>query len=249
MPERWFQTGGGAYAAFRPQLPEALVQAVVEQVPRPETALDVGCGSGQLTELLAPRFARVLAIDPSPSQLAHARPHPRVAYRVSPAESLPAPDQSVDLVAAAQAHWFELGRFHAEVARVARPGAVLALLCYLSPRLGHSELEDRFARFRTEEIASWWPPERAAVDSAYAQLSFPYEPLSLPAASIERIWDRDRFLGYLKTWSAWRRAERGGASDILSHFERQLTVLWPDGLDVPIEWPVSGRLGRVRARS
>ena len=55
--------------------------------------------------------------------------HPRVEYRVAPAERSGLPDAAVDLVTLAlAAHWFDLPRFYAEVRRVGRPRTAIALI-------------------------------------------------------------------------------------------------------------------------
>jgi ubiquinone/menaquinone biosynthesis C-methylase UbiE len=49
-------------------------------------------------------------------------------YRVATADAAPIENSSVDLATVAQAlHWFQLPRFYAEVARVARPQGVVAV--------------------------------------------------------------------------------------------------------------------------
>ena len=54
-----------------------------------------------------------------------------MTYRVAPAEASGLDDASCDLVVAAQAaHWFDLPRYWAEVARVLKPGGLAALVGY-----------------------------------------------------------------------------------------------------------------------
>ena len=64
--------------------------------------LDLGCGTGRFSEALAVRFdAEVIGIDPSTKMLERAREKQgdaRVVYRVGPAEAIPLPSQSVDLI-------------------------------------------------------------------------------------------------------------------------------------------------------
>ncbi|XP_038605678.1 trans-aconitate 3-methyltransferase-like isoform X3 [Tachyglossus aculeatus] len=101
-------------------------------------AVDVGCGSGQSTRVLAPHFERVLGTDISEAQIQQAgkapSPH-NVSYRVCPAEELPLEDASVDLVTAfTAAHWFDTERFLQEVTRVLKPQGCVALSTYL-PRM------------------------------------------------------------------------------------------------------------------
>ncbi|XP_067299989.1 putative methyltransferase DDB_G0268948 [Pseudorasbora parva] len=99
-----------------------------------DLAVDVGCGSGQGTLLLAPHFTRVVGTDISPAQLEIARTYlniPNVSYRESPAEELPFEDGSVDLVTAMSAfHWFDHSRFLQEAHRVLKPHGCLAILNY-----------------------------------------------------------------------------------------------------------------------
>lgn len=108
------------------------------------TAVDIGAGTGKLSLQLARRGLDVIALDPSRSMLDTAEE----AYRASSAEGAdpdaPAgslhthlasaedtglPDSSADLVTVAQAwHWFDTEAAGAEIARILRPGGVLALL-------------------------------------------------------------------------------------------------------------------------
>src|SRR3569623_1084901 len=94
--------------------------------PAPDRALagDAGCGNGQASVGLAAHFDRVVATDPSATQIAQAGAHPTIDYRVEPAERSSLEPGSVSLVSVSQAlHWFDLEAFHAEVRRVGRPGA------------------------------------------------------------------------------------------------------------------------------
>ncbi|XP_061896162.1 uncharacterized methyltransferase Mb3374-like [Entelurus aequoreus] len=97
-------------------------------------AVDVGCGCGQGTVLLAPFFDQVVGIDISPAQLDVAQANnarPNVTYRQCPAEELSFEPNRVDLlVAMTAAHWFDRQRFPKEVDRVLKPGGCLALLSY-----------------------------------------------------------------------------------------------------------------------
>jgi SAM-dependent methyltransferase len=126
-----FSLGSDRYAAFRPTYPAALADWLAGLCASTDAAWDVGCGTGQLSVLLARRFGCVFATDASAEQVAMAQPAAGVEYSVAPAERSGLADASVDLVVAAQAaHWFDLPEFYAEVRRVARPGAVVALVCY-----------------------------------------------------------------------------------------------------------------------
>lgn len=69
---------------------------------RTKRILDLGCGTGRFSEALAIRFdAEVIGIDPSKKMLEQARSKPscrRVRYEPGRGESIPVPDNSVDLI-------------------------------------------------------------------------------------------------------------------------------------------------------
>lgn len=242
----WFDQGGSAYARFRPEYPRQLATCLASMAPDSTLAVDVGCGNGQLTQLLAPCFDKVVGLDPSADQIANAVPNERIDYRCAPAEQLPLPDASASLITAAQAaHWFDLPAFYAEVRRIAVPGAILALVSYGVLRL-EAELDARFQAFYWEEIGPFWPPERKLVDTGYATIAFPFEELAPPALEIRLDWDLSEFLGYLTTWSAVRSAREAGREDLLTAFAGDLAALWGDpNRRRPVSWPIAMRIGRI----
>jgi len=94
--------------------------------------LDIGCGEGHNTRLLARRGARVTAIDISRKFIAHAREAEvreplGIAYHVASAVELPFGDATLDFAVAFMSLMDvpETGRALAEVFRVVRPGGFL----------------------------------------------------------------------------------------------------------------------------
>jgi SAM-dependent methyltransferase len=94
--------------------------------------LEVGCGTGQLTERLACSGFRLTAIDIGPSMIAAARrrlPGAEVSFAVTSFEDLAAADASFDLVISSAAfHWIDPEVAFGKSARLLRPGGWLALL-------------------------------------------------------------------------------------------------------------------------
>ncbi|XP_069497380.1 uncharacterized protein [Ambystoma mexicanum] len=97
-------------------------------------AVDVGCGTGQSTRVLAPHFQKVVGVDISEAQIGEAKEisgPPNISYFVCFAENLPFNDASVDLIlASAAVHWFNIEKFMKEVNRVLKPTGCVALMSY-----------------------------------------------------------------------------------------------------------------------
>ncbi len=241
-----FSHDSAGYAAHRPGYPAALFAWLADRVDVRETAWDCATGSGQAAVGLAAHFERVVATDASAQQVASAVPHPRVEYRVAPAEASGLPAASVDLVTVAQAaHWFDLPRFYAEAQRVLKPGGLLAIWCY--ERLSIEPGPDAVIEpFYAGVLADYWPPERRHVETGYRDLPFPFAELPIPALAMTADWRLDQLMGYLATWSAVKRYREATGHDPLPELEARLREVWffPDS-PKRIRWPLVLRLGRV----
>jgi SAM-dependent methyltransferase len=240
---RHFEEGGANYARHRPTYPPELAASLADDCNATSHALDAGCGTGQLSILLTDYFDRVTATDPSKTQIANAKTHPRVTYRVEAAEQICLPDRSVDLVVAAQAaHWFDLKRFYAEAQRVARPCATLALVSYGVPKLS-GPAGSRFDDFYWQDIHRYWPAGREHVEQEYSSLSFPFPERALAPHVIERTWSLSELTGYIRTWSATRRAVESGESELVNRGLAEIERIWGDSANTHhISWPIIGRL-------
>ncbi|KAK7013614.1 hypothetical protein SK128_012325, partial [Halocaridina rubra] len=154
MANRFFEGAAhaAAYAKFRPLPPRGLINRIVSFLKEGysgnlKAAADVGCGSGQSTQILAPHFLEVTGLDISEAQISQAlksASEKNVTFKVNGAETLPFSSSSLQLVTASQAcHWFDLPKFYKEVDRVLVPGGILALYGYLFPRPVHPHLSEK----------------------------------------------------------------------------------------------------------
>ena len=121
--------------------------------------LEIGCGTGKLTRALAARGLRVDAVDPGPNMIEIARrtlPDGPVSFHLGRFEDLPLPAQTFEAVFSATAfHWIDPAIGWQKVARLLRPGGVLALITHVA---GGTDIDREYlAAWRevSPEAATW----------------------------------------------------------------------------------------------
>lgn len=116
------------YESARPGYPADGVAWLTEGIDGP--VVDLGAGTGKLTQSLLAQGLEVVAVDPSPQMLSVlAERIPGADARIGTGESIPVPDGGAGLVVAAQAwHWVDPAVAVPEVARVLRPGGRIGLV-------------------------------------------------------------------------------------------------------------------------
>ena len=128
-------SNGAAYEQFMGRWSREVGKAFLAWLQPPKGAhwLDVGCGTGILTELISASCtpASMIAVDPAPSQIAHAHKgagQAKAEFRIADAQELPFPDKSFDVVASSLVLNFVPVRTRAmsEMRRVVRPGGMIA---------------------------------------------------------------------------------------------------------------------------
>jgi SAM-dependent methyltransferase len=207
-----FGAAAAAYAEHRPDYAEAAVRWALEPAAGVRV-LDLGAGTGKLTATLVAVGADVTAVEPDPAMLAELRRGlPGVRALPGRAEAIPLPDASVDAVVAGNAlHWFDMTAAGPEIARVLRPGGVLAGLwnvvddrvgwvaglarvsgsAAIGPRDTPAGWRAETARFGSAERAEFPHGQRRTVDSLVATLATRAGMLVMPdqerAAALERI--------------------------------------------------------------
>lgn len=240
----YFSAVAAKYAAYRPRYPAALAEGLAALAPARELAWDIGCGSGQLSTTLGDPFARVIATDPSPQQLERAAPHPRVEYRCAPAEASGLPDGSVDLAVAAQAaHWFDWPRFLGEVARVTRPGSLIALVAYGDVLVEGGE-DPAVARYK-RLVDDYWPDKRRHVDNRYRELELPWPSVPTFDVTLEAAWTCEELAGYVSSWSATNELRKQHPdSTAFQTLCDELAATWREGERRRVHWPMIMKLAR-----
>jgi SAM-dependent methyltransferase len=240
-----FSALAGSYARGRPRYPAELFAWLASEVARHDLAWDCATGNGQAALGLVEHFGTVAATDLSAEQLRHAVPHPRIVYREAPAESSGLDSGTADLVTVAAAvHWFDLPAFSAEVRRVAREGAVLAVFTYHVGRLA-PPLDAAFHRFYWQRMKPWFAPGAGQVDDGYRSLDLPGEPIAAPPFAVRADWTLEETLQFAGSWSAVRACREATGHDPVLDLAAELAPLFGDRPTLPVRMPLHLRAQRL----
>ncbi|XP_074550501.1 putative methyltransferase DDB_G0268948 [Halichoeres trimaculatus] len=212
-----------SYWKYRISPADHLIQQLIDFLKKHsggpyELAVDVGCGSGQGTVLLAKHFSSVVGTDVSPAQLEVALQHakkPNVTYRQCIAEELPFADSSVDLMTAMSAfHWFDRPRFLEEAHRVLKPRGCLALLNYtidmeLSYRDCCSQALNDVCKEFYEALKPYRSPHLGANSielyrEAYNSLPYPDKEWQ-DSVWVKKNMPLSSYMGFIESFSSYQR--------------------------------------------
>ncbi|MFA5890478.1 MAG: methyltransferase domain-containing protein [Actinomycetota bacterium] len=199
---RGFEAAAGAYARARPDYPAAAIDWVVEALGvggDPDAVVcDLAAGTGKFTAGLVARGVRCVAVEPvAAMRRALTAVVPQVWAFNGSAEDIPLADESLAGVTVAQAfHWFDGSRAAAEIHRVLRPGARLAVVWNvrdertdwvrrISEIIEPFEGEVRIPRYRD---GAWRAPlEREDLFALCGAREFAHAQTLTPESLVERV--------------------------------------------------------------
>jgi len=225
--------------------PPELYDRIFEFVPQYKTAWDVATGNGQVAQVMATKFNRIIATDISVSQLKNSIKHPNIEYRLSSAEESGIEENTIDLVSVGQAaHWFDFERFCSEVERVCVDRGILAIWCY-SLFESPAEINKLVRNLYDDILGSFWHPRRKLIDNRYIDLVAPFEVLTSEnhSSTIERT--PAELTGYIGTWSAVNKyIKETGQNPVSELYDKILKLVGPDG-KIPCKTTYTLKLWRV----
>ena len=125
---RLFDQEAERYDRCRPSYPAVLIDDLLGPKPKGLDVLDVGCGTGIASRLMADRGAKVLGVEVGPRMADIARNH-GIDVEVSTFEDWEPAGRTFDRVTSAQAwHWLDLPVATAKAASLLRTGGRLCLI-------------------------------------------------------------------------------------------------------------------------
>jgi SAM-dependent methyltransferase len=240
--------GGDAesYFAFRPHYPLELFAWLAGVAPANALAWDCGTGSGQAALGLSEHFARVVATDPDPRQLALAPPRENIDYRLAAAEADPGLRGEVDLIACAcSLHWFDLPKFYEMATLALKPGGVIAAWTYDWPWTGQARIDAVLERLKTGILGPFWGDNAQYYFGRYANLPFPFPEIERPRFEVAIAASKSDFLKFLGTWSAVARYRERHGADAFAQIADELDDAWrTEAPAIPLRVPLHMRCGR-----
>lgn len=225
--------------------------------PRPNLRwIDIGCGNGAFTELIAERCApaEIQGIDPSPALLDFARTRPTLRsaqFREGEATALPFPDRTFDAAVMALVIFFvpDPAKGVAEMARVVRPGGTVAAYAWDMPG-GGFPLEPIQAEMRAMGIFPLRPPSADA--SRIEALRDLWTCAGLETVETTQIAVQRTFVDFDDVWTTYLLSPSTGATvaamepDDMERLKNKLRARLPASADGRITY--AGRANAVKGR-
>lgn len=166
----WRDERAELYAKFRPPYQKVVVPWLLEYCRSVQPsladskiplAIDIACGSGQLTGEMAEACDKVIGIDISPAMIDAANRYnkrPNVEYRLGCAEELNkvCGDAKADIITVGMAiNFFDNANFYASVRQLLKPGGVFAAFGYMAGGIavkGRPDLEDFLLEYLKDQM-------------------------------------------------------------------------------------------------
>lgn len=243
MSKDLFSSHASQYATFRPTYPKELYDYLFSQVKNFDNAWDAGTGNGQVARDLSKKFKSIFATDISDKQIQNAVQSENITYSVA-AETTTFPEKSFDLICVAQAiHWFDREKFYAEVKRVAKPNALLAVWGYGLLNI-NADIDPIIKDFYKNIVGPYWDKERRLIDEEYQTIQFPFNEIKVPKFSFSFQWTLEELHGYLTTWSSVQKFMKEKKFNPVDELIEKIKPHWHSS-KLTISFPLFTRIGKT----
>ncbi|MEX1008800.1 MAG: class I SAM-dependent methyltransferase [Acidimicrobiia bacterium] len=225
-----FDEDAERYDRARPGYPDALFDDLFDlaSIGPGSRVLEIGCGTGQATVVLAARGCSVVAVELGASLAAVAArnlaPYPNAQIVVSAFEDWPLPAEPFDAVVAFTAfHWVDAEVGLAQVAATLRPGGAFVIVMTEHVAGGTDpffvDVQDCYER---------WDPDTPAgirlerADDVAARIDVEADPKGRFGAAVLRCYETDRtyttavYLDVLQTYSGHRAMDDDARDRLLT---------------------------------
>jgi ubiquinone/menaquinone biosynthesis C-methylase UbiE len=127
-----FEGAAYYYDKYRPGVPDELVNSIMEDMDcAPDTLLDLGTATGNVLEQFAPRFKRIISVEPDVKMLEYAKKRLadyNTVFLNEKAETLSLPGVEVSLATIGRAlHWMDQDKVIRRLDKVVEPLGLVAV--------------------------------------------------------------------------------------------------------------------------
>ncbi len=229
------------YDEFRPGVPQAVLDCVVQAVPVPVSLLDLGTGTGRITEQFAPYFDDIIAVEPDRDMAKIARHrlqnhHAAVLEATAERAELPAGWQTSLVTICRAFHWMDQPVVLARLEKIVAADGVIAIMSDNS----FWHLTNDWGVVVKETLQHFLGPERRTLMGTYKKprdffgeyfTSPIFTNLERHTIPVTRQWTADQIVGYLYSTSFASHAVLGDAAPAFEKLLRQrLAALSPSDL-------------------
>ncbi|HET6255176.1 MAG TPA: class I SAM-dependent methyltransferase [Puia sp.] len=208
------------YVKYRPHYPEVILAYLQDLYAfQPGWAVaDIGSGTGISAELFLRFGNKVFAVEPNREMRLKGEEllaaYPRFISVEGTAEATGLADSSADLIVAGQAfHWFDPGPTRKEFVRIARPGAVVALIW--NERLILSDFEREYEELILEYAGDYKTINHKNITDAQIGDFFQPKPFVLHSFENEQRFDFNGLKGRLLS-SSYIPKEGAGYEEMMA---------------------------------
>ena len=207
-----------SYKLFRPTYPQALLDHIFSNVKNNKLAIDLCCGSGQVTKALSTKFDNVIGIDVSKEQLLNADIYPNVRYQhfdlnETQLNTIVA-ENSANLVSIGSSlHWFmpqsNMNNLLKNISNIIDPiDGIFVVLSLTTPYFDGKDqalIQTKFEKYFIETLGPYWSCDVRLVNSGLDDINF--QPYFKPVEKIK--WfektcqlNQEQLYGYCQSLSS-----------------------------------------------